>query len=183
MASRLAVSSDIHWVSLEEFARRVGSEVDLRDPKRSQGLATDEARSRLRCDGPNSLSPPTQQPEWVKFLLHFTNTFMIMLNAAGVLSVVAWAFDRSIMLNLWLGIVLFVVVRHPRPVCPVTRTRALENDACFLSPGARWDTSQSKRCLGEGTDGERRECCGRSEERGPAAGVSRGAFPLRSRTG
>jgi magnesium-transporting ATPase (P-type) len=51
-----------------------------------------------------------QLPEIVKFLKQFTNFFMILLNIAGVLSCIAYGLDKTQPINLYLGIVLFVVV-------------------------------------------------------------------------
>lgn len=49
-----------------------------------------QAASRLAENGPNKLSPPKDKPEWLKYLLQFTNPLLALLIVAGVLTFVAY---------------------------------------------------------------------------------------------
>lgn len=69
--------TDEHLVSLEELAKRLGTEVSNIDPSKSRGLPIATAAQRLKENGKNKLTPPKQKPEIVKFLLHFTNLFNV----------------------------------------------------------------------------------------------------------
>jgi len=74
-------------------------------------LSTDEAKARLLKYGKNILKPPPERSEIVKYLLQFTNGFMLMLMGAGALACIAFAIQpEGNFINLWTGIVLFVVV-------------------------------------------------------------------------
>lgn len=84
-----------HLLSIEELTAEVKTKVDTAAPSHSWGLDADEAHRRLQTNGKNILSPPKQTPEIVKFLLEFTNLFMILLAVAGVLSIVAYLLDRT----------------------------------------------------------------------------------------
>jgi magnesium-transporting ATPase (P-type) len=49
-----------------------------------------QAASRLEINGPNRLSPPKDKPEWLKYLLQYTNPLLAVLIVAGVLTFVAY---------------------------------------------------------------------------------------------
>jgi magnesium-transporting ATPase (P-type) len=49
-----------------------------------------QAASRLAENGPNKLSPPKDKPEWLKYLLQYTNPLLALLIVAGVLTFVAY---------------------------------------------------------------------------------------------
>jgi hypothetical protein len=54
----------------------------------------------LERDGPNSLTPPKELPEIVKYLLHYIDPFMILLEAAAVLCFIAYGLDRTQAINV-----------------------------------------------------------------------------------
>lgn len=85
------------------------SRINLENIEKSAGLSSSEATNRLITYGKNGLTPPPRTPEWKLLLKQFQNTFLMLLSASGVLSVVAYAIAGDIT-NLYLGIVLFVVV-------------------------------------------------------------------------
>jgi magnesium-transporting ATPase (P-type) len=100
-----------HQLTLAAFAAQFGtSRVDERDPWLSRGLTSDEAAEALARDGGNALSPPKSQSDWMLFLRQFTNWFMLLLLAAGVLGLVAFFLDTSVLINLYLTLILFLVV-------------------------------------------------------------------------
>jgi sodium/potassium-transporting ATPase subunit alpha len=100
-----------HQLTLAAFAAQFGtSRVDERDPWLSRGLTSDEAAEALARDGGNALSPPKSQSDWLLFLRQFTNWFMLLLIAAGVLGLVAFFLDTSVLINLYLTLILFLVV-------------------------------------------------------------------------
>lgn len=74
------------------------------------GLAEEEAMRRLAEAGFNELTPQPRKPQWLLFLQQLLNMFMVMLWVSGILSIIAYLLDRSVELNLWLGIVLFFIV-------------------------------------------------------------------------
>ena len=73
------------------------------------GLREEVVLQRRADCGKNVLTPPKSTPTWLLFLRQLTNTFILMLLASGVLSIVAYIIDLSQDLNLALGIILFVV--------------------------------------------------------------------------
>ncbi len=84
--------------------------INLDKPQDGPGLTTEDAAERLTRDGDNILTPPKQVPGIVKFLEGFTNVFMILLMVAGALSIIAWALDQTVTINLVLGCILFGIV-------------------------------------------------------------------------
>lgn len=91
-------------ISLHDQTRIDGANIE-----RSLGLTETEAARRLQLYGRNVLTPPTRMPEWQRFLLQFTNVFLLLLNGCAVLSIVAYVITADI-INLYLAIVLVVVV-------------------------------------------------------------------------
>ena len=78
--------------------------------EQSQGLlSTDIDKARKVC-GYNRLSPPKTVPGYILFLQQFLDLFMILLTAAGLLSLIAYFIDTSTNLNLYLSLVLFGIV-------------------------------------------------------------------------
>lgn len=57
------------------------------------GLTDDEAAARLAANGPNALTPPQRQPEWVKFLRTMFSGFASLLWVAGILCLVAYGME------------------------------------------------------------------------------------------
>ncbi|PRP81845.1 P-type ATPase [Planoprotostelium fungivorum] len=99
-----------HQWTLEQLAEHHGAKLDYETVKKSAGLNTSEAEKRLAIDGKNRLTPPKRTPEWIKFLREFINPFMILLQVAALLCIVAYALETSIKVNLYLAIILFVIV-------------------------------------------------------------------------
>lgn len=85
------------------------SHIDVGNIEASGGLSSKAAADRLVIHGKNILTPPPKIPEWKRFLQQFQNTFLILLNVSGVLSLVAYFLDNEIT-NLYVAIVLFLVV-------------------------------------------------------------------------
>ncbi len=105
-----STENDEHLITLAELETRFQTSFNASEPSKSDGLTFDQAIERLYGYGKNLLTPPKQKPEIVKFLQGFTNFFMVLLMVAGVLSLVAYGLDTSQDLNLYLGVVLFVIV-------------------------------------------------------------------------
>jgi sodium/potassium-transporting ATPase subunit alpha len=97
--------------TVAELAARYGTALDAENPAKSAGLTFGEAASRLEKFGPNRLTPPKAVPEWYKFLLCFTDPFMVLLAFAGALCFLAWGLgDQADSTNATLGGVLCIVV-------------------------------------------------------------------------
>jgi hypothetical protein len=58
----------------------------------------------------NILSPPPDDPEWIKFMRHMLSGFAILLEVGSALCFLAYGLDNSSQDNLYLGIVLISVV-------------------------------------------------------------------------
>jgi len=101
---------DDHLISLEEFAKRLETNIDLDAPQRSVGLTQAEAEARLAKYGKNRLARVKGIPEWVKYFSQYINKFMILLEIAGILCFIAYGVDMTQSVNLILGIALFAIV-------------------------------------------------------------------------
>jgi sodium/potassium-transporting ATPase subunit alpha len=99
-----------HQLQLSELAEALATDINILSPEKSSGLDSVEAEERLRVYGKNALHPPKQRHPIFKFLLNFANFFMILLEVAGVLCFVAYALDTTQKINLYLGVVLWVIV-------------------------------------------------------------------------
>ena len=97
-------------MSLAELQTTLGSNFDLADPKLSVGLSEMTAANRLVEYGNNALSPPKEKPEFIKYLLHYLDPFMLLLNLTGWLSFIAYEVDTEVIVNLWVAIVLWTAV-------------------------------------------------------------------------
>ena len=70
-----------------------------------------QAKQRLETDGENKLSPPPDKPEWLKYLLQFTNPLLMILIVAAVLSFVAYGIQTpKDISNVILGAVLLFMI-------------------------------------------------------------------------
>lgn len=76
----------------------------------SRGLTKEKAAFLLKELGPNVLTPPPKVPLWLLFLMQFSNFFMMLLIAAGILCFVAFALTPSDLTNMYLGVLLFIVI-------------------------------------------------------------------------
>jgi magnesium-transporting ATPase (P-type) len=99
-----------HILDLATVASTYETSLNLEEIRASMGLTGAEAKARLLRDGPNALSPPKVESEWLKFFRHLTNPFLLLLVGAGVLSVICYGVDTTQPVNLWLGLILFGVV-------------------------------------------------------------------------
>ncbi|CAF3662755.1 unnamed protein product [Rotaria socialis] len=102
------VSIDEHKIPLDELIERYQANVE-------QGHTTARAREFLETNGPNSLTPPHEVPQWVKFVKLLFGGFSGLLWVAAVLCLAAYAAQvgsdpTTPKDNLWLGIALIVVV-------------------------------------------------------------------------
>ena len=109
MPEEMKEASDEHLKSPQELSERHQCKINLEAPDHSEGLSVAEARRRLEENGKNELTPPKQKPEWLKYLLHLADPFLLMLLAAAVLSFVAFAV-QSDELNAYLGGVLIAII-------------------------------------------------------------------------
>jgi magnesium-transporting ATPase (P-type) len=101
---------DLVWAEWPEAINRLKCDINIDDPKTSKGLTNDEAAKRLAANGPNMLTPPKQRSEIVKYLLSYTDPFMLLLMSAGIWCEIAYGLDKTQPLNMWVGIVLFIAV-------------------------------------------------------------------------
>lgn len=69
---------DEHKLTLQALAEKFKVDIDMREPARSRGLSAEDAKARLRENGPNQLTPPKQLPPILQFLKQFGNLLMIM---------------------------------------------------------------------------------------------------------
>eukprot|EP00892_Ulva_mutabilis_P001291 jgi/Ulvmu1/11162/UM071_0046.1 len=100
-----------HLMSAAEVASKYATDINQETPSKSGGLKSSEATKRLEENGPNKLSPPKDKPEWLKYLLQYTNPLLFLLIIAGVLTFVAYAIqDPKDQSNIILGVVLFLVI-------------------------------------------------------------------------
>eukprot|EP00741_Cyanophora_paradoxa_P011220 tig00020554_g10840.t1 len=99
-----------HKITIRELAQSLQTDLNAEKPADSTGLSSQEARIRLEKNGKNKLSPPPGKPEWQKYLLQYTNKFMILLMIAGALCFIAYGIDPAESINVILGAVLFAIV-------------------------------------------------------------------------
>ncbi|TMW69112.1 hypothetical protein Poli38472_001268 [Pythium oligandrum] len=99
------------YVDVEELARKIGDGViTVSDLEKSPGLASSSIGSIRASCGFNRLSPPERIPDYILFLRQFLDLFMLLLTAAGFLSLLAYFLDTSESINLYLALVLFFIV-------------------------------------------------------------------------
>ncbi|KAM9111220.1 LOW QUALITY PROTEIN: sodium/potassium-transporting ATPase subunit alpha-4-like [Megaptera novaeangliae] len=102
------VVMDDHKLTLDELSTKYS--VDL-----TKGHSPEEAQEILARDGPDTLSPPTTTPGWVKFCKQLFGGFSLLLWTGASLCFVAYGIqlyfhEDPTKDNLYLGIVLTVVV-------------------------------------------------------------------------
>ena len=74
---------DEHKLSIEEVASRYGTSLNVDVPEASEGLTVEEAESRLKANGSNSLTPPVTRSELIKFLVHFLDPLILCCKITG----------------------------------------------------------------------------------------------------
>ncbi|XP_065323368.1 sodium/potassium-transporting ATPase subunit alpha-B-like isoform X2 [Gordionus sp. m RMFG-2023] len=102
------VEMDEHIIPLQELFKRLGT-----DPEK--GLSTEQAQFIFARDGPNSLTPPAQTPEWIKFAKQLFGGFATLLWIGAILCFLAYGIQSATYRNvskdnLYLGVVLMSVV-------------------------------------------------------------------------
>ena len=100
----------VQLLSIPGLSTRFSTRLDFTNPRQSPGLSEKDAAERLARDGPNALTPPKETSELVKYFSHYADPFMLLLILSGTLSCIAYGIDKSQQINLWIGIVLYVVV-------------------------------------------------------------------------
>ncbi|KAK2497246.1 hypothetical protein MC885_020874 [Smutsia gigantea] len=99
---------DDHKLSNNELEKKYGTNI-------MTGLSSAQAAELLARDGPNTLSPPTEVPEIIKFLKQMVGGFSLLLWVGAILCWIAYGIQysnnkSSSMDNVYLGAVLAVVV-------------------------------------------------------------------------
>ncbi|KAM9604690.1 potassium-transporting ATPase alpha chain 2 [Trichechus inunguis] len=99
---------DDHKLSSEELEKKYGTNIIT-------GLSSARAAELLARDGPNSLNPPKETPEIVKFLKQMVGGFSILLWVGAILCWIAYGIEysndpSSSLDNVYLGAVLALVV-------------------------------------------------------------------------
>jgi sodium/potassium-transporting ATPase subunit alpha len=94
---------------LHIFTKEFLSLADVQKNMTFRALDILQAAKRLEANGPNVLTPPKGRPEWLKYVLQYTNPLLALLIIAGVLTFVAYGLDsdprdRS---NIILAVILF----------------------------------------------------------------------------
>lgn len=64
---------DDHKLTVPQVGARFGTQLDVSAPSKSAGLTAAEAARRLAVYGSNTLTPPAEIPEILKYLYHFTD--------------------------------------------------------------------------------------------------------------
>jgi len=100
---------DEHKLSIEEVASRYGTSLNVDVPEASEGLTVEEAESRLKANGSNSLTPPVSRSELIKFLVHFLDPLILLLVLASILAFISFGLTSDTT-NAILGGVLIVLV-------------------------------------------------------------------------
>jgi magnesium-transporting ATPase (P-type) len=100
-----------HHMSVEDIGQlHSSSGINTADVQRSSGLTNKEAADRLVTFGRNSLPPPKELSNWRLLLKQFLNFFWLLLIGAGILSLITYALDTSVPMNLYVAFVLFAIV-------------------------------------------------------------------------
>ena len=98
------VTYNEHNLSLEEIEAKW--KIKIKD-----GLTSEQVLENRARYGENRITPPPRTPEWVKYLLQYSNFFALLLLGAGLLCFIGYAIDPDKdQTNLYLGVVLFLVV-------------------------------------------------------------------------
>ncbi|MEO8369000.1 MAG: cation-translocating P-type ATPase [Candidatus Solibacter sp.] len=76
----------------------------------SVGLSSEEARARLRQNGPNELEREVATPAWRRFLAQFQDALVLLLVAAAIISIAVWAIEREAALPYEALVILTIVL-------------------------------------------------------------------------
>eukprot|EP01039_Chlorochromonas_danica_P004893 gene4893-5362_t len=99
-----------HMYPLEVIAEKFHTDINFQEPAKSKGLTTPAAEELLKEYGPNVLTPPPKVPLWLLFLLQFTSALMVLLEITALLCIILFIVNTSVLDNLYLGVLLFLVV-------------------------------------------------------------------------
>ncbi|KAH9483613.1 Sodium/potassium-transporting ATPase subunit alpha-4 [Psilocybe cubensis] len=99
-----------HQYDFDALSEALKTNFDTKDPGQSFGLTSDEAKERLKRDGPNILTPPKKKSAFRKFLERLFTMFNILLIIAGLLEygLLGFGFHANIQ-NTYLGGILILV--------------------------------------------------------------------------
>uniref|UniRef100_A0A914WL00 Cation-transporting P-type ATPase N-terminal domain-containing protein n=1 Tax=Plectus sambesii TaxID=2011161 RepID=A0A914WL00_9BILA len=107
----LSASFIEHTLERQEIAALYKeSGIDVDNPNKSCGLSETLTRKRLELDGPNKLTPPKELSNAMLLLQQFLNMFWLMLMGAGTASLIIYFIDMSVISNLFIAVVLYVVI-------------------------------------------------------------------------
>ncbi|KAK0412529.1 hypothetical protein QR680_006267 [Steinernema hermaphroditum] len=107
----LAISFTEHHLDVKQLATLFPkSRILVDSPKDSLGLSEKNAKIRFESDGPNRIEPPKDVSDLVLLGKQFLNVFWILQAGAGVLSIVTYIMDTTVILNLYVAIMLFGIV-------------------------------------------------------------------------
>lgn len=87
---------DEHLMTVEQVAEKYGLALNPANLQASGGLTAEQVAQAKARFGPNALTPPAEKPEWLKFLLQFTNPLMVLLIIAGGLLFMAYGIQVSV---------------------------------------------------------------------------------------
>eukprot|EP01033_Poteriospumella_lacustris_P018490 gene18490-13308_t len=91
-----------HLYTVEVLAEKFSTHIDLKDPSKSKGLASEKAADLMKEYGPNVLTPPPRLPLWMLFLLQFTNLLMVLLQVTALLCIILFIVNPTVWDNLYL---------------------------------------------------------------------------------
>ncbi|TKR89797.1 hypothetical protein L596_013845 [Steinernema carpocapsae] len=107
----LAISFTEHHLDVKQLASLFPkSRIKVDSPKNCVGLTDKDAKTRLEVDGPNRLEPPKEVSDLMLLAKQFLNVFWLIQVGAGILSLITYIMDPSVILNLYVAIMLFGIV-------------------------------------------------------------------------
>ena len=86
---------DEHMLSLDQLVKRYEVNVDPKDPAKSVGLTSVEAKRRFDTEGANELTPPKSENAFIQYIKLLRDPLTIMLIVTAVLSYISQAFATS----------------------------------------------------------------------------------------
>uniref|UniRef100_A0A0G4HF58 Cation-transporting P-type ATPase N-terminal domain-containing protein n=1 Tax=Chromera velia CCMP2878 TaxID=1169474 RepID=A0A0G4HF58_9ALVE len=98
-----------HLMSVGEIASAYNTPINPEDLTTSPGLSKEDAERLLALHGRNALKPPPEPSKIWIYMTKLMDPFHILLMGAGVLCFVAYAFKTEEIMNLIVGIILFII--------------------------------------------------------------------------
>jgi sodium/potassium-transporting ATPase subunit alpha len=100
-----------HLLTIEEVAKLFPeSKIDPKSPDSSLGLTEQQVEVLRQQYGLNALTPPPEISQLLLYLRQYADMLMVLLHAAGWLSLITYFFNTSVPLNLYLAVILFAIV-------------------------------------------------------------------------